>query len=478
MNFRLVLSVLGGLLMFLGATLLLPIPFSLYYADGQSGWFLLSAALSAGIGVGLFRRYRSRAEVTLREGFAIVTFAWIVFAVFGGVPYLLSGSLTNPVDAVFESMSGFTTVGASVFTNVEAVPRSVLFWRALTQWLGGMGIIVLGVAILPLLGVGGMQLYEAEAPGPTADRLTPRIQDTARLLWGVYALITVVGTGLLWVGEMDFFDSLCHTFTAVATGGFSTRNASMGAFGSYSQIIMILVMIAGGANFSLHYYALLGRPASYWKSEELRFYLALLGGSTLIAVVSNWHLYESPLLNLRDSAFTITTVMTTTGFATADYERWPYLVQGIIMLLMFFGASTGSTAGGLKTARVLLLLKHALLQTKRMIHPRRVNVLKLDRRPVSPAIMQDVLGFTVLFLGVYLIGTLLLTAAGLDLLTAGSGTIACLGTTGPGLGDVGPMDNYAGLPAFAKVVLTLVMLLGRLEVSTVLALFFISCWKK
>jgi trk system potassium uptake protein TrkH len=478
MNFHLTLHVLGGLLLFLGAMLLAPVPFALYYRDGQLVTFVLSAAATVLTGGALFRGFRSRKELTLREGFAVVTFGWISIALFGSLPYLLSGSLPHPIDAFFESMSGFATAGASGFTDVEAVPKSVLFWRALTQWLGGMGIIVLGVAILPLLGVGGMQLYEAEAPGPTADRLTPRIQDTAQLLWGVYALVTAAGIALLWMGEMDFFDAVCHTFTAVATGGFSTRNASLGAFGSYSQLVMILVMVVGGANFSLHYYALRGRAQSYWRSDELRFYLSLLAGATLVVFVLNWRQYDSPLINLRDSAFTVTSILTTTGFATADYEGWHFLAQGILFAAMFAGGCTGSTSGGLKLVRVVLLLKHAYLQTARLIHPRQVRVLKLDRRPVSRDIMQDVLGFTVLFLGVFLIGSLLLTAARVDLITAGTAVIACLSTVGPGLGAVGPLDNYAGLPYSAKIVLSLVMLLGRLEVSTVLVLFFVTFWRK
>lgn len=480
MNLRLTLHVIGGLLVFLGATLLTPIPFSLYYRDGQLAAFLLSAAVTAVTGAVLFRRFPGREEVTLREGFAIVTFAWLSFALFGSLPYLFSGSLPHPVDAFFESMSGFATAGASVFTEVESVSKSVLFWRALTQWIGGMGVIVLGVAILPLLGVAGMYLYEAEAAGlsPTGDRLTPRIQDTARLLWGVYALITAAGTILLWLGEMNFFEALCHTFTAVATGGFSTRNASLGAFGTYSQMVLVGVMVLGGANFSLHYYAIRGRVGSYWQSDEFRFYLGLLAGVTAIVFLFNWRLYDQPLLNLRDSLFTVTSIATTTGFATADYERWPFLTHGLLFLLMFFGGCAGSTSGGLKQVRVVLLLKHAWLQTARLLHPRQVRALKLDHRPVSQDIMQDVLGFTVLFLGVFVIASLLLNAVGVDLVSAGTGVIACLSTVGPGLGEVGPLDNFAALPCFAKIVLSLVMLLGRLEISTVLVLLFASFWKK
>lgn len=479
MNVRLTLYVLGGLLIFLGAALLLPIPFSIWYHDGQLLTFVLSAAITSLVGGFLFWRFRrEREEITLREGFAVVTFAWIGFALFGSLPYIISASLTNPVNAFFESMSGFTTAGASVFTDVEAVPKSVLFWRALTQWMGGMGFIVLGVAILPLLGVGGMQLYEAEAPGPTAERLTPRIQDTARLLWGVYALLTGLGLALFWLGEMDFFDALCHTFTAVATGGFSTRNASFAAFSSYSQMVALVLMLLGGVNFSLHYYALKGRARNYWASSEFRFYLGVLGGATLVVFLANLALGGNWLANLRNSAFTVTSILTTSGFTTADYEAWPFLCQAVLITLMFAGGCAGSTSGGVKQVRLLLLFKHALLQLRALVHPRQVRILKLDHRPVPQDVMQDILGFVILFVGFLVLATLLLAAVGMDLITAGSAVIACMSNVGPALGEVGPSKNYAALPAFAKVVLSFAMLLGRLEVSTVLVIFFGSLWRK
>jgi trk system potassium uptake protein TrkH len=478
MNFRITLHVLGGLLLFLGATLLVPIPLSLFYGDGEWLAFVLSAAVTLGVGGFLFRYFRRRDEVTLREAFAIVTFAWILFAVFGALPYVFAGSLPNPVDAFFESMSGFTTAGASVMTDIESNAKSVLFWRALTQWLGGMGFIVLGVAILPLLGVGGMQLYQAEAAGPSADRLTPRIQDTARYLWGVYVLITACGIILLWIGEMDLFDATCHTFTAVATGGFSTRNASLGAYGTYAQLVTMLIMLLGSLSFSLHYFALRGKLRKWWASDELRWYLVFLCSVIVLVVAVNWPHYGSQLLNLRDSSFTVMSIVTTTGFATADYEHWPMLAQGLLFASMFLGGCAGSTSGGLKQVRFVLLVKHAGLQVVRLVHPRQVVVLKLDRTPVSRDIMEGVLGFAVAFLGVFVVGALLLNLTGVDLVSAGSSVIACLSTVGPGLGELGPTDNYAGLTNFAKLVLCGVMLLGRLEVFTVLVLISAPFWRR
>jgi trk system potassium uptake protein TrkH len=277
---------------------------------------------------------------------------------------------------------------------------------------------------------------------------------------------------------MDFFDALCHAFTAISTAGFSTRNDSVGAFGTYSQVVLIVSMLLGGTSFSLHYFALRGDVRKYWASGELRWYLAYLTGVILIVVAVNWPDYDNPLLNLRDSAFDVTSILTTTGFATADYERWPVLAQGLLFAGMFVGACAGSTSGGLKQVRLVLLLKHALLQTRRLVHPRQVEVLKLDRHPISKEIMEGVLGFTVLFFGVFIIAALLLNAAGVDLVTAGSGVIACLSTVGPGLGEVGPLDNYASQPYFAKIVLCVVMLMGRLEIFTVLVLFSVTFWKK
>lgn len=482
MNYRLTLYLLGGLLIFLAVMLLLPVPVALWYGDGQTWIFFAAAGATGGIGYWLLQRFRNPQQLTLREGFAVVTFAWLAFALFGSLPFLLSSSLPSPIDAFFEAMSGFTTCGASVYTDVEAVPRSLLFWRALTQWIGGMGVIVLGVAVLPLLGVGGMHLFEAESAGlsPSADRLTPRIQDTARLLWGVYALITAGSTALLVAGEMDFFDALCHTFSAISSGGFSTRNRSVGAFGPYSQLVLMMAMLLGTINFSLHYFALRGRLGRYWSSVEVRWYLwcwLILLVTTFLANALYWR-YEDWASNLLDSAFTVTSVLTTTGFATADYETWPPLALVALFLGTFIGGCAGSTAGGLKQIRLVILLRQAGQQLRRQVHPQQVVVLKVDGRPIPHEVIRDVLGFTVLFLGVFLVATLVLAATDLDLITASTAAGACLTTLGPGLGTVGPTDNYAHLSPVAKLVLCAVMLLGRLEVTTVLVLFMRDFWRK
>jgi len=481
MNLILTLRILGALLLYLAGTLLIPIPFSWFYQDGAATSFLFSALTTASCGGTLFYFCRSRKELSLREGFGVVCFGWALFALFGALPYIYSGAVPSPLDAVFETMSGFTTTGSTILTDIEALPKSLLFWRALTHWLGGMGIIVLSLAILPMLGVGGMQLFKAEVPGPTADRLKPRIQDTAKLLWGVYLLLTALETLMLMLGGMTFFDALCHSFATLATGGFSTRNASLAAYNSaYIDWVVVLFMFLAGVNFTLHLHALRGRIGDFYKNEEFRFYSWITLGAIGLLVFFNMTsgTYDDLVLNLRYSAFQVVSILTTTGFGTADYELWPVITQYILIMLMFIGGCAGSTGGGMKVARVLLLFKHAQVQIFRLIHPRAVRVVKLGKRPVDNEVLAGVLGFFALYIGIFLIASLLLAASGMDLISGGAAAIACLSNIGPGLGSVGPVDNFAHVPAFAKTVLVVCMLMGRLELFTVLVLFFPSFWRK
>jgi len=343
-----------------------------------------------------------------------------------------------------------------------------------------MGIIVLSLAILPMLGVGGMQLFRAEVPGPTADRLTPRIQDTAKLLWGVYALLSAIETGLLMAGGMNFFDALNHTFTTMATGGFSTRNASVAAYHSaYIDWVITLFMFLAGVNFTLHYLALRGRFGDYWRNEEFRSYLWLTLGATVLLTLFN---LAGPYAgfgdSLRYSAFQVVSIMTTTGYATADYELWHAFCQYLLVACMFIGGCAGSTGGGMKVVRVMLLFKHAHVQLYRLIHPRAVRLVKLGERPVDKEVMQSILGFFALYMGIFVAASVIMAALGLDLVSAGTAVITALGNVGPGLGTVGPIDNFAHVHPLGKLVLSLCMLLGRLELFTVLVLFIPSFWRK
>lgn len=480
MNILLTLRILGALLLFLSAALLLPIPFALYFDDAAYGAFLLSAVVTFVAGLALFKGCRSQRDLSLRDGFAIVTFSWVFYALFGALPFYFSGAIPSFLNASFETLSGFTTTGATILAEVESLPESLLLWRALTQWFGGMGIIVMSLAILPMLGVGGMQLFKAEVPGPTADRLKPRIQDTAKLLWGVYVLLTAAEVILLMLGKMSFFESLCHAFATLATGGFSSRNASVAAYDSaYIDGVITLFMFLAGVNFFLHYQALRGRLTEFWKNEEFRVYLWITAGSILVLMVLNQGtIYGSLLENLRFSSFQAVSILTTTGFGTADYELWPVFSQYLLVLLMFVGGCAGSTGGGIKVARVLLLFKHAHVQLFRLIHPRAVRLVKLGNRPVDRDVMQSILGFFALYMVVFVAASFLMAAAGMDLISAGASVIATLSNIGPGLGSVGPTDHYGHIAPFGKGVLMFCMLLGRLELFTVLVLFFPTFWRK
>jgi len=480
MNIVLTLRILGALLLFLAAALLLPLGCALLYGDGTAWAFLGSAAICAVTGAGLFIRFRSERDLSVREGFAIVSFGWLAFALFGALPYVLSGGIPSYVDAFFEAMSGFTTTGSTILSNIEALPPSLLLWRSFTQWLGGMGIIVLSLAILPMLGVGGMQLFKAEVPGPTADRLTPRIQDTAKLLWGVYLLLSAIELGLLMAGNLSFFDALNHTFTTMATGGFSTKNASVAAFNSaYVDWVITVFMFLAGVNFSLHYLALRGRIGDFWRNEEFRFYLWLtLGGTLLLTLFNLAGPYTSIGDSLRYSAFQVVSIMTTTGYATADYELWAVFCQYLLVACMFIGGCAGSTGGGMKVARILLLFKHAHVQIYRLIHPRAVRLVKLGNRPVDKEVMQAILGFFALYIGIFVSASLVMAALGMDLVSGGSAVVTALGNVGPGLGSVGPVQHFGHVHPAGKLVLALCMLLGRLELFTVLVLFIPSFWRK
>ncbi|MBW2477703.1 MAG: TrkH family potassium uptake protein [Deltaproteobacteria bacterium] len=480
MNIVLTGRILGALLIYLAVALLVPLPFSWAYADGAATALVLSILVSGVCGGLLYRFCRSERDLSVRDGFAVVTFGWTFFALFGSLPFVFSGAIPSFLDAFFETMSGFTTTGSTILTNIEAIPESLLLWRSMTQWLGGMGIIVLSLAILPMLGVGGMQLFKAEVPGPTADRLKPRIQDTAKLLWGVYVLLTSAEIILLMLGNMSFFDALNHAFTTMATGGFSTRNASVAAYDSaFIDWVITVFMFLAGINFSLHYLALRGRVLDYVRNEEFRFYVTLtLFGIVLITLFNMGSSYDSILDSLRFSAFQVVSILTTTGFGTADYELWPVLCQYLLVIGMFVGGCAGSTGGGMKVARILLLFKHAHVQVYRLIHPRAVRLVKLADRPVDKEVMQSILGFFALYMGVFVAASLIMAGTGMDLTSAGAAVIATLGNIGPGLGSVGPTDNFADVPAIGKIVLTLCMLLGRLELFTVLVLVFPTFWRK
>lgn len=483
MNKRAVFHLVSYMTLVIGVAIVGCAGVSYYYAEPlniqmsllYSGLITMLCAIAVGV------LTRGKINLSRRDGFGVVTFGWISATLFGSLPYILSGVIPHPISAMFETMSGFTTTGASVLSELEALPRGIHFWRALTHWFGGMGVLVLCVAILPFLGVGGMQIYRAEMPGPSKDRLTPRITTTAKLLWGVYALLTLVETLLLkFVGKMGWFDSLCHTFGTMATGGFSTRSASVGAFDSaIIDTIIIVFMFLAGINFSLHYHALTGKPGRYFRDPEFRFYFIFLACASLFITLNIWFDGAGPLGHcFREATFTATSIMTTTGFATADFDQWPNASRLLLVVMMFVGGCAGSTGGGMKVVRVFIMFKKMVRELKLFMRPSAVIQMKLGGKPVGQEIISHISAFFAIFLLVFALGSFIMTFFTPNLETAATSVIATLGNIGPGLNAVGATQNYAAIPPMGQGILTIFMLLGRLELYTVLILFLPSFWKR
>ena len=472
----LILLAVGGAL---GLTFLVAVA----YGDGDALAFVVSCAIVVAVGlVGLWRT-RVERDLSVREGYAVVSLAWLAVGVAGALPYLLSGVLDDPVAALFESVSGFTTTGATVFVEIEGLPHGILFWRSLTQWLGGMGIIVLGVAILPFLGVGGMQLFKAEVPGPTPERLQPRIAQTAKHLWYVYGVLTALQVVLYLFGGMGPFEAVAHAFTSLSTGGFSPRNASIAAYDSaYIQYVTILFMYLAGLNFTLHYRAARGRPGVYLRDSEWRFFtlvaVSAAGLVLLLTLASGLYQLSDFEPAARDALFQVVSLATTTGFVSTDYELWPIGAQVVLLLLMFVGGMAGSTAGGIKALRVYVLAKQALAEMKKSLHPRAVILTRVGDQVVKEDVVLRILSFVIVYLALFALGALVLAALGHDLPTSIGASAASIGNIGPGLGDVGAVDHYGWLDPWSQLTLIALMLVGRLEIFTVLLLFHPGLWRR
>ncbi len=448
-------------------------------SDVQRGMFYSAGAVFT-TGLILAILTRGPVNLTRRDGFGIVTFGWLLMAVAGAMPYVWTGSIADPVSAFFESMSGVTATGATAISVIEGLPNGILFWRSLTQWIGGLGILVLCVAILPFLGVGGMQLYRAEITGPSKDRLTPRITETAKLLWGVYLFLTVLCALCLRMAGMNWFDAVCHGLTVVATGGFSTRTDSIAAFNSFPiEAVMIGFMLLGSLGFALHYRALTGRPLTYFRDSECRFFLGfwITGCVILFFTLLNGG-YESPTDALRDGFFHCTTILTTSGFVTGNYDAWPASSRFLLLIMMIMGGCAGSTSGGLKAIRMYILGKKAIRELRLYMRPNAIVQVKVGRRTIEQVVISNITSFFVIFVFLWAIGTLLMTPFTPDLKTAGSSVIAMLSNIGPGFGAVGAIENYADIPSAGKLLLSLYMLLGRLELYTVLVMLLPSFWKR
>lgn len=469
------------LTLFLGFAMLLPFSVSLIYGESDALAFLYSFLVCVIVGAAsFFLTGRPKREISHREGFAIVALGWFSVAAFGSLPYLFSGVVGSFSDAFFESVSGFTTTGATVLTDIDSLSHAILLWRCFTQWLGGMGIILLSIAILPLLGVGGMQLYKAEVPGPVTDKLKPRIGETAKILWQVYLIFTFLELILLRAGGMGFYDALCHSFATMATGGFSTKSLSIEAFNSaYIDGVVTFFMLLAGINFALHYQFLRGNVQSLLKDEEFRFYLFIILISTLFVAGNLISINGEDFLHaFRLGSFQVVSIMTTTGFSSVDFEQWPDFSKYFLLVLMFVGGCAGSTGGSVKVMRIFLLIKQCYRELYRLIHPRAVVHVKFNNSKVSSEVMDSILGFFFLYMFLTVIATMIMTFLGLDMVSAISAVAATIGNIGPGLGSVGPTDNFASIPDFGKWVLSFCMIMGRLELYTLLILFLPEYWKK
>ena len=480
MKYKIVLNTLGSLLFFLGLSMLFPLLYAIYYQETVINAFILSMSITSLSGFLLWKYFSSKEPIGHKEGFAIAALGWILAAGFGALPFLFAGTFPSFIDAYFESMSGFTTTGATVLTPIEGNPYSILFWRDFIQWLGGMGIIVLVVAILPALGAGGMQLFKSEVPGPEPDRLKPRIKETAKLLWAVYIIFSVLQVACLYFTGMTLFDALTHMFGTMPTGGFTPRNLSVGAYDNptFENIIIVFMFIAG-ANFTLHYKVLHGNPKSLIKDKEFLFYCGVILFSILaIATELRFYIYNSIFTALRYASFQVVSIATTTGFVTADYDIWPAFSKSVLLVLMFIGGCAGSTGGAIKNIRVLLLLKQAYREFRKLIHPQAVTPIRLGDKVVSEDVMRNITGFFFLYIFIFVISSFIMTILGLDIVSAMASVAATLGNVGPGLGLVGPIQTYALIPPLGKIVLTLCMLLGRLEIYTVLILVVPEFWRK
>ena len=470
--------VIGRILVTEAALLALPAVTALTYGESLRP-FLLTALLLVAVGLVMGRKKPARTALYARDGFAVVALAWLLMSAFGALPFVLSGDIPFYVDAFFETVSGFTTTGASILTEIEPLHRGILFWRSFTHWVGGMGVLVFVMAILPMTDGHGMHLMRAEVPGPSVGKLVSRMSDTAKILYGIYLVLTVIEIILLMVGGMPLFDSCIHAFGSAGTGGFSNRNLSVGAYdNAYFDVVIGVFMLLFGVNFNLYYFLLIKRFKDVFHSEELRAYLGIVAAAVIAIAVDILHIYGSVGKSLRYAFFQVSSIITTTGFATTDFNTWPTFSKGILMVLMFIGACAGSTGGGVKVARVVILVKSSLADMRKMLHPNAIATVRFEGKPLTERSVRGVHVFISVYVLVFAVSFLLLTLEGFDLVTTFTALAACINNIGPGLEVVGPMGNYAQFSPAAKLLLSFDMLVGRLEIFPMLLLFAPSIWKR
>lgn len=484
-NTRMVFRTMGALLLIEAVFMTMALGVSLWYNEPDNGVFLLSTIITLLAGViGLLVGRRAESRMGEREGYVIVAMVWVVFSAFGLLPYYLSGQVPTLTDAWFESMSGFTTTGATIIPDLEVITHGLLFWRSLTQWIGGMGIIVLSIAILPIFGLNGMQLYAAEVSGLTYEKLSPRIADTAKMMWTTYVLLTAAEVLALWLCGMDVFDAVCHSFSTIATGGFSTHNNSLEFYDSAAiHYTVTFFMFISGINFVLLIYLLRGKARNFFQDEELRWYsVAVLVFAVMLTIGlyiarPGWtglHMERA----FRDSIFTVISSMTSTGYTISDYMYWPVVAWVVVFFLMLTGACAGSTAGGIKWVRLAIILKNGVAEFQRRIHPNAIIPVKLNEKNVPQQTINNIMAFLIFYIFIIVVTVVIFCASGVNFDESIGAAVSAIGNVGISIGQFGPAGTYAAFPTVAKWVMSFVMLIGRLEIFTILLLFTKALWRK
>ena len=479
MNKKMIIFTLGKLLQITGLLMYIPVLVAIIYQEAEGIGFAILGALIFGLGTIISFKHPAKKNIYAREGFVIVALSWILISIFGALPFCLTGEIPSFIDAFFEMVSGFTTTGSSILSDIEALSHASLFWRSFSHWLGGMGILVFVIAFVPISSGRSLHILRAEVPGPVVGKLVSKIRLTARILYIIYAVLTLVETVLLLFGGMPLFDSLLNSFGTAGTGGFAIKNASIAAYDSvYVDTVITIFMILFGINFNLIYFVIIGKFKEVFKSEELRYYFLIIIGATILITINILPMYESIFSALRYSSFTVGSIITTTGFVTADYGKWPMFSQMIIIILMFVGACSGSTGGGMKVSRIFIYLKNAKKELKHLLHPHSIQTVEFEKQPIDDHVIANIHSYLVLYLVIFALSLLVLTIFNLDFKSAFSAVATCLNNVGPGFDVVGPVSNFSSLSDVSKLVLSFDMLAGRLEIFPILLLFAPSQWRR
>jgi len=479
MNYRMIVYYIGRILLVESILLTLPAFGAVIYGDDTVLAFAITIAILAAISVTAIKKKPQKTNIYAKEGYVIVALSWILMSLFGALPFFISGHIPNFVDAFFETVSGFTTTGSTIISNVEALPKSLLFWRSFTHWIGGMGILVFMIAIMPKTESSSMHVMRAEVPGPTVGKLVSKLQATARILYGIYCVLTVIQIILLFIGGMPLFDSILNSFATAGTGGFAILGNSIEGYNSlYSEIVIGVFMLIFGVNFNLYYLIIAKHAKQALKSEELRWYAGIVVISVIIIALSLISANHDAGFSFRHAFFQVASIITTTGFSSTNFDTWPVIAKFVLVFLMFVGACAGSTGGGMKVSRILILIKSGFREIKKAINPRSVETVKVDKRSVEEPVVKSVSVFFATYMILIAVSIFIISINGKDLVTTSSAVIACMGNIGPGLGDVGPYGNFADFSILSKIVLCFDMLAGRLELIPMLMIFSPYAWSR